>query len=396
MRLRQLDILRAGAILLVLGAHAPPGIRELPEPTSSLFKMWQKGGWSGVDLFFVLSGFLVSGLLFREYKSSGRIDPTRFLVRRGFKIYPPFYTLFILTLTVRWLTSEPTGIWAGLAEGVFLQNYHVGLWGYTWTLAVEEHFYLIIGIGLATLVRYYPEKPFRPLVVAFVVVPFVVLGLRILTAVTLPFQHKTHHWPTHLRIDSLLFGTMLAYVHCFRPEVFARLVRWRWPILLVSLGCLIPPWVLPASDVFMHTIGYSLLALGFGGLLVFSLGQPQAKSWVAGALVTLLMLVGTHSYSIYLWHGPMAGWVMPLLRTWINLGDGFLFNLILYMLGACVLGIVMAKLVEFPFLHLRDRYFPARSRTSGLPATEQEKARPLLSGEMETTFGSLSCAPISK
>src|SRR3974390_1422877 len=74
-----LDALRAVAILLVLGRHA------------NLSEVWSRIGWCGVDLFFVLSGFLISGLLFQEYKKRKSIDFMRFFILRGLKIYPSFY-----------------------------------------------------------------------------------------------------------------------------------------------------------------------------------------------------------------------------------------------------------------------------------------------------------------
>lgn len=84
MRNTGLDLLRLVAILLVLGRHLLPGYEN-----NTFLSIWRTGGWVGVDLFFVLSGFLVSGLLFEEYKKRGSLDLKRFLIRRGFKIYPP-------------------------------------------------------------------------------------------------------------------------------------------------------------------------------------------------------------------------------------------------------------------------------------------------------------------
>ncbi|MBX6315440.1 MAG: acyltransferase, partial [Isosphaeraceae bacterium] len=91
-----LDILRAVAILLVLGHHAPFSPSDRPILLRAPLFALLYGGWCGVDLFFVLSGFLVSGLLFTEFKAHGRISPGRFLIRRGFKIYPQFYIYIIL------------------------------------------------------------------------------------------------------------------------------------------------------------------------------------------------------------------------------------------------------------------------------------------------------------
>src|SRR5882762_10148526 len=135
MRLKRLDVLRAFAILLVLGSH---------KETASI---WMKTGWVGVDLFFVLSGFLVSGLLFSEYQKVGKLRIKRFLIRRGLKIYPPFYTLLLATVclvAVLGNNSIPGKVL--LSEGLFVQNYGPAFWGHTWSLAVEEHFYLLLAL----------------------------------------------------------------------------------------------------------------------------------------------------------------------------------------------------------------------------------------------------------
>src|SRR5688572_30062087 len=118
MRLLSIDILRGLAIILVLFRHF--GIVEV----------LGKIGWSGVDLFFVISGFLVSGLLFREFQSTGEIKPMRFLIRRGFKIYPPFYFFLAFTVAKAFLVflsgiegNKGFNLKALLAEIFFVQNY---------------------------------------------------------------------------------------------------------------------------------------------------------------------------------------------------------------------------------------------------------------------------------
>jgi|SRR6266849_5526962 len=98
MRVRPLDLLRALAVLLVLGRHTPPPEPGVLAPLRVLGKIWYESGWIGVDLFFVLSGFLISGLFFREFRRHGDVRVWRFLVRRGFKIYPPFYAMLLATL----------------------------------------------------------------------------------------------------------------------------------------------------------------------------------------------------------------------------------------------------------------------------------------------------------
>src|SRR6185295_15310789 len=86
-----LDVLRGVAVLLVLFRHFDTPPEELMHPVRAVVMWLNRVGWIGVDLFFVLSGFLVSGLLFEEYERHGTLRVGRFLVRRGFKIYPGFY-----------------------------------------------------------------------------------------------------------------------------------------------------------------------------------------------------------------------------------------------------------------------------------------------------------------
>src|SRR5437660_11936744 len=85
MRNKRLDILRGIAVLLVLGRH---GV---------MAGVWKETGWAGVDLFFVLSGLMISGLLFSEYKRTRSIDLVRFFIRRGVKIYPSLYLMLLTT-----------------------------------------------------------------------------------------------------------------------------------------------------------------------------------------------------------------------------------------------------------------------------------------------------------
>ncbi len=158
-RNRGLDSLRGLAILLVLGVHVQAS------PT------WAKVGWLGVDLFFVLSGFLISNLLFSEYKTHGSINLKSFYIRRGFKLYPSFYFLVLATILYCWIAGRGIRLGTALAEVTFMQNYFTGLWGHTWSLAVEEHFYILLPLSLVCMARFARGgKPFRGTPVLFLVV----------------------------------------------------------------------------------------------------------------------------------------------------------------------------------------------------------------------------------
>jgi len=138
-RLMQLDVLRGAAILLVLCRHGIVSSERAGWLKSLSFHLWHLG-WTGVDLFFVLSGFLVGGLLFKEIRVSGRLNAKRFLVRRGFKIWPAYFVFlaFVFVRESRIKTHTVKGALRALLPNlVHLQNYLGTPRPITWSLAVE-------------------------------------------------------------------------------------------------------------------------------------------------------------------------------------------------------------------------------------------------------------------
>ncbi|MGI8788913.1 MAG: acyltransferase family protein, partial [Pyrinomonadaceae bacterium] len=208
-RLPQLDFLRAVAVILVIGNHSRVCPPEANFYLNKITSVWYRGGWTGVDLFFVLSGFLVSGLLFNEYRKRGTIDLKRFLIRRGFKIYPAFWLLIFVTLAVTILNGEAIYRGGFLSELLFIQNYHSGVWQHDWSLAVEEHFYIFLTF-LFFVILFFGKRTkrnsFAFIPTLFFSIAAVCLLFRFITAVYVPFQYDVNIEQTHLRIDSLFFG----------------------------------------------------------------------------------------------------------------------------------------------------------------------------------------------
>ena len=358
MRIKQLDVLRAIAVLLVLGRHL------------YVHPLWYRISWVGVDLFFVLSGFLISGLLFREYKKHSTIDFPRFFARRGLKIYPSFYVLILLTVLVSLYFGNRPTLKELLPEVLFFQNYRFGLWGHTWSLAVEEHFYILLPVFLLLLIKFSRNRQ-DP----FAVIPRVGLGLgalllllRLATPWHYPHYHFALYYPTHLRIDSLFFGVVLGYFHHFRPEAIPSLLKsWKNRAGLAVLSALLiaPCFFLNLRQGFMLTFGFTLLYLGFGGVLILSLYCPVTGSGVfrqaTSRVGSVLAYIGMNSYSIYLWHWAVATWGMHALRRMLPFQLGAMSVIFIYVAASLGIGIVMAKLVEFPVLRLRDHFYPPKS-----------------------------------
>src|SRR6267142_564411 len=340
MRNKRLDILRCVAVFLVMFDHG------------GIWPAVTHNGWIGVDLFFVLSGFLISGLLFSEYKTRSSISFKRFFIRRGLKIYPAFYLFLVLTgvlsrIVFRILPPTPHY----LHEVFFVQNYWHGVWDRTWTLAVEEHFYIFLPVLLLLLVRLSPNRqdPFRALPWTFVVIAVLCIVFRAASVYLGVPNYHTAYTASHDRMDSLFFVALLGYLYHF----------------------------LPRDGRFFSAFGFTCLYLGFGGVLLLSL---YVKGILQGKIARCFEIVGTaaasvgmYSYSIYRWHGPAGSWFPGLVRRVLHVSLGPYERFVTYMIGSLAIGITMSKIIEYPILRLRDRIFPSRQ---GIVALTSDAAHP--------------------
>jgi peptidoglycan/LPS O-acetylase OafA/YrhL len=353
----QLDCLRGVAILLVICRHTI--LFRKPSWDEVLVQF----GWAGVDLFFVLSGFLISGLLFSEYRLNNSIRFGRFAIRRALKIYPAFYALVLLTVFIHLIHHSSVPILAPLLHDVFfLQSYLPGTYGHFWSLSVEEHFYIFLPLLTYLMIRRSSstqENPFYLFPAVFVFVAITLLLARLWTANhVLPFSWQTHLFPTHLRIDSLLFGVFLSYWAQFHGRAFWGFVRPRSPLfLLVGLFLISPGLFLTQETPWMYTYGFSLLYFGFGAILLGTLGAPiELMPGTFQFLARILAFVGRYSYSIYLWHIPLLIFLASygiLRRPYVGVGT--------FVVGSIALGVLASELFEIPVIRLRDTLFPQSS-----------------------------------
>src|SRR4051794_35327684 len=135
-----LDVVRGVAILLAIGWHFNKGLSG-NGVLDALQWPGRTFGWAGVDLFFVLSGFLVGQLVFKEHQRTGRFDGWRFTVRRALKLWPVLYVF----LAVQVISGAPLDsfLWQ---TALHVQNYAGTSFKHLWSLAVEEHFYLVLAV----------------------------------------------------------------------------------------------------------------------------------------------------------------------------------------------------------------------------------------------------------
>jgi peptidoglycan/LPS O-acetylase OafA/YrhL len=361
-RSASLDILRLIAVVLVLGRHMETYPLEFGKGlTFYVTRLWQNGGWTGVDLFFVLSGFLIGGLLFAEVKKTNGLRVGRFLLRRGLKIYPAFYVLLLATFAFNLAFHRPMRPKSVIAEVFFLQNYLGGLWNHTWSLAVEEHFYIGLPLLLLVLLRISrpSEDPFRwiPWITGLVVVTC--LCLRVHLALTQGFDNLIHLFPTHLRIDSLLIGVAIAYAYHFhRHRLLAWSRRWQIPLLIGGTVLFLPAFYFPlGSHWWLHSIALTGFAFG-AAMILIALVEREPPPW---RIVRWASYLGSHSYSIYLWHAVIAVFAAKIwtARSATAGASSWYLYFVAYIAASLGVGLAMAALIEFPILALRDREAPA-------------------------------------
>jgi len=374
-RLRSLDILRGFAILLVLGRHLPvwPAARGLSGPMAWCLEQWRFVGWLGVDLFFVLSGFLVSGLIYREIRNTGTFRPFHFLVRRGFKIYPAFYICLLLSWAIYAAFGRPIEASTLLVETFFLQSYWLGLIGVTWSLAVEEHFYILLAVLFFALSRRKSDAPLRPLPLLLIGIAVAVLVYRVLSFDPERFEYLKYFANTHRRIDSLLCGVLLGYfAHYHADALRAVYQRFRWPLLLAVPALL---WYPATHDMTntpgIYTFGFTLSYLAFG-ILLLAVYYDIPSSFQNRALdlfTRAVAWIGFYSYSIYLWHEQLyfVFWrnaILKAIADVVGVAPAFHILSILLLIAAVLWGALMGRLIETPALRLRDRWFPSRAKPS--------------------------------
>ncbi|MBL7729422.1 MAG: acyltransferase [Dinghuibacter sp.] len=363
MRLRQIDFLRGIAIILVLFRHM-----EFTPVTHLI-------GWSGVDLFFVLSGFLVSGLLFEQYAKEKTVKPLLFLTRRGFKIYPLFYILTAAIVLIHQFTGFGTNAAQLVPELLFYQNYSEGINPITWSLAVEEHFYILLVAGVYLAVRagkLTSRKGFHAFAITVLLYSLIA---RVFTSLRYTeFEFYTHYTPTHLRIDSLLFGVIIAWNYYFnRAWLLGFVQRFRKQMLAVAILCLAPLFFFDTDTFYMRTIGLSFLYLGFGSLLcLFLYSQSFNRKFeriVPGFIYKAIAKTGIYSYAIYLVHIQVLNMIKRVVveKMHIALSNEALF--LLYFGGSILAGMMLYAIIEMPFLKLRERVFP-KHKTLAKPQPE--------------------------
>lgn len=324
-------------------------------------------GWTGVDLFFVLSGFLITGILIDSRGKPGYLRS--FFARRSLRIFPLYFLALAVTfvavpqLAQYWSPAQPVALKVSeLSRDQFwywtyLQNWHFayeGHWpqvnylGHFWSLAVEEQFYLVWPFVVGYLATRSLAK-----------VCWACIGLALALRVGLSISGAPAialYVPTVTRMDSLCLGALFA-MGLRSPVWYPRLVRWAWPmmsllaVVIVGIDAVWP--LLKTEQVGSQTIGHTLLGLMFG-CFVFSAAAVSPQHGFARVLsLRCLTLPGQFSYAMYVIHRPIYKLVLKLNSSVLPESVQPLAIFAATLLATLAVSALSWRFFEKPFLSLK-------------------------------------------
>ncbi len=302
----KLDAIRATAILLVLLAHTA----SFPAPHARWLWLLGHRGPIGVDIFFVLSGWLIGGQVFRIMQRDSKIDIRRFWVRRWIRTLPAYYTMLLIAYLFPIAESK-----AVLPDMLFFtQNYSAPLdWGISWSLCIEEHFYLFLPLILWGLSG-------RPRLAVIVGIFFLFFSLicRLIMAPSAANWTFAFGMQTHIRLDGLVMGVGMAALNAYHTSLWMWLVRHAKVFAIfggiVFLAFSYNPWAYDWTPEDYMSF-FSMVPASFGVSLGVALLLPLSSS----APITnsswwqrILTWIAEHAYALYLTHVAVYFWLVVL------------------------------------------------------------------------------------
>ena len=349
-RIPGLDGVRALSFLLVFVSH--------------LGFMGSRPGGFAVSVFFLLSGYLIASLLIGEHLRTGTISLRQFYIRRTLRIFPAMYAALIAcwVLTSLHVLRGPLRLGAAVLNLLYLQNYtrwvmlvkgvdgsYIPGTGQFWSLCIEEHFYLLFPLLLLLLLR--RGLSFRRISLVLLGLCVLALVWRMLVVRSFPLPKTYTYMATDCRLDSILWGCLLATVENYAP--WRECLTYRRLLLAtpLALAALLATFVF--HDTGQMTFRYTVQGVALTPLLYLVTHYPD-RLLTRPLNHPVLVHLGTLSYALYLVHSAVIEIVRPHLR------GGRLIVWPVCGLASYLVALALQRLVERPFLALRDRHRVAR------------------------------------
>ena len=368
-RIYGLDLMRAFAIMMVLVSHAA---YIFPENHNVFSGLLQLIGFQGVEVFFVLSGFLIGSILLKIINSTNFSisDITYFWIRRWFRTLPLYFLMLLVNISIAYYIGYvmPDNLWVYF---VFLQNFaseHVSFFPESWSLSIEEYAYILAPIVLFMVNMFLKNKQ-----KAFLWSTIFLILIFTLTKVTYYIEYKGSprsliFWNLNLkalviyRLDAIYYGFILAYIYFYKGEFFKEM-RYKLFllgfVLIVVLNLVLPIGVLfKTQPLYLNVLYLPLNTVAIALFLpfLFYMRKPNIK------LQNIVLKISMYSYAMYLLHYTFILYVMQLIYPFeeLNLYQKMACVLV-YLTLTYLLSNIVYKYYEKPLTNLRDKKFFTRS-----------------------------------
>lgn len=337
-RIKSLDGLRGIAILLVLSYHLLN--------FGFLYRFFSFG-WMGVELFFVLSGFLITGILLDTKAQNGFIKS--FLIRRALRTMPLYYAVLAVFVIIaphfsptKWFTEYQVFFWSHTSNFLFAMKGFLRPLGHFWSLAIEEQFYLVWPFVILIFTQ-------RRLIVFLIVLIALGVALRIFVdpktfLFSVPFRH----------LDGILFGAIAAVLVRTNAEILFRNIGKIFAVCLIVFICFVTLASNTQNGLSTHPLTLTVLGIFFGGSLLISLHAPLFEKILSGKF---LLFFGKYSYGMYVFNS-----ILYHFANWAG-ADRLTGNerLLIYC-GVFLLTVAVSytsyHLFESKFLQLKSKFTP--------------------------------------
>jgi peptidoglycan/LPS O-acetylase OafA/YrhL len=360
------------AIALVFFSHYPSD--EFPDKILAL----KYFGWIGVDLFFVLSGFLIAKQLFTELKIQNNISLKKFFIKRFFRIIPVYLVVVAIYFLVPVFreTESLSPLWRFLT---FTQNIGLdpslnGTFSHAWSLCIEEQFYLLFPLVITALIYFKLTKKGAWLIPALFL--FTCLIRLYIWHHYMPSLIKSDkgygnfwitwiYYPTYTRLDGLLTGISIAGLIVFYPALKEKITRYSNLLLVIGMIILAGTFFLckVRASFNANIFGFPVIAIGFGFMVLAAISPGcilyKFKSRMTSSIAIL-------SYSIYLIHKAITHLCILYFGD-MGLDEDSYWMLLLSIIFTILGALILRYTVEKPFLKLRDKLLVKKTNPALIP-----------------------------